>query len=724
MPWVSTLAAGVAVLLAGSPVSTIIQGGAWAGRAVIVVAVVAVVGLLLHRTAPVVVAAGQVAAVLVVLTGISTDQAILGLIPGPDALRELGELMAGAGAQIDTGVAPVPATPEILLLVGVSYGLLAVAVHLAAVSVRAPAAAGVPLLAAFAVPAALADELLPWWTMAAAGLGFGLLLIARDDERRQLPGGVAVVAGAVVLALGVGAIGFVGTAGRFEGGTGSGNSGGSIGLSPFTSLRGQLDLNAPEELFRVRGLPDATYLRALTLRDYVPDTGWQASSPEPGTPLPGPLESAAAATGRTADIAIENVAFRDYWLPLYGTPLDVSDLSEEQWAYDSRSGTAYAQRPRQEDGWVQRALLPEPTVEQLRSAGIAEEPAYLVVDGVDPRVTELAAQVVLGRTTAFDRALALQDYFTGPDSTFTYSLQTAPGTGDDALVEFLTVGRIGYCEQYASAMAVMLRTVGVPARVAVGFTGGTDNGDYRSISTTDAHAWVEAWFEGAGWVTFDPTPLTDGRAITPPYVREARAEATGEGGSLPEDERSNPQREGLTPTPAPIAPLEATPEAAAPRDTAADGFPLWPVGVVLLLAVAALVPLGLRERARRRRMAAVAAGGPDAAGAAWDELLAESADRGGEVKDGESVRATARRLVHDHRLDGDSQQALRQVVGAVEASWYGDAPVEPGVVAEPLRRVRSAIAAGSALSVRNRLLPRSVLRKPGRLRPRARNGAR
>src|SRR5207253_743942 len=109
--------------------------------------------------------------------------------------------------------------------------------------------------------------------------------------------------------------------------------------------------------------------------------------------------------------------------------------------------------------------------------------------GVDPRVTELARQVTGNAGTAFDRAMALQDFFTGPGTAFTYNLQTKPGNGDDALVEFLTVGRQGYCEQFSAAMAVMLRTVGVPARVAVGFTAGVERDGYRSISTSDAHAW-------------------------------------------------------------------------------------------------------------------------------------------------------------------------------------------------------------------------------------------
>jgi hypothetical protein len=316
--------------------------------------------------------------------------------------------------------------------------------------------------------------------------------------------------------------------------------------------------------------------------------------------------------------------------------------------------------------------------------------------------------------------MALQNYFTGPDSQFTYSLQTAPGAGDDALVEFLTIGRVGYCEQFASAMAVMLRAVGVPSRVAVGFTAGVESGTYRSISTSDAHAWVEAWFPGIGWTAFDPTPLTDGRAIDPPYVEEARSEAAGEQPAQ-EDQGLSPDDllPGQAPTQEPVAPEQLPQEAINPAVQDGGGFSWWPLLVVVLLVALGAVPAALRVVDRRRRYAAVAAGGPDAAEAGWSELLAESADRGVDPPSSDTVRATARRLVREHRLEGDAQQALRQVVSAVEASWYGGVHPEPGELDDAVRTVAAGIAGGSALRLRARLLPPSVLRRL-RDRPRAR----
>ncbi len=720
LPWITATIGGLSVLLAGGPVGVIVAGDRWIGYAAAAAVIVVASGLLLHRFGVPAVAAGQCAAVVMLLTALFTDDGLLGVLPGPTAVRGIGELIRSAGQQISVGIAPVPATPEILVLVTAAFGLLGVAVHLAVVSASAPAAAGVPLLAVFAIPAALADGLLPVWTVIAAAAGYGLLLMTGDGARarpataiavlRRLPAAAALVAAAVALAIGIGAgAGFVGTAGRFEGAGGGGN-GGSIGLSPFTSLRGQLDDSGSVELLRVRGLDRASYLRALTLSEYVPGAGWRATPPAPGTPLPGEVQPQPPTPGQVLDVEVENMAFRDYWLPLYGEPLQVVGVPDAQWAYDRRSGTGYTLRPRQDDSWRERTLLPRPSADELRAAGEAGTPpaGYRTVTGVDPRVLALAERIVAGRDTPFDRAMALQDHFTGPDSSFRYSLQTAPGNGDDALVEFLTVGRTGYCEQFASAMAVMLRAVGVPARVAVGFTGGTDFGEYRSIRTSDAHAWVEAYFPGAGWVTFDPTPLTDGRTITPDYVLEARGEG-GTAAALPSGELAPGRLPDGQPAPVPApepAPLGTDP--AAPAPDPGSGWTLWPLAVLALLAAAAAGPTVLRRWQQRQRLAAVAAGGSAAAAAGWQELLAESTDRGVPSRASDTVRAAARRIVREHRLDLPAQQALRELIAAVEASWYGGRHPGSGELTGPVQAVRAAISSGSPLSLSGRLLPRSL----------------
>jgi transglutaminase-like putative cysteine protease len=624
-----------------------------------------------------------------------------------------------------------------LLLVTVAFGVTAVAVHAITVGAGAPAATGVLLLAVFAVPAALADELLPAWILAAAAAGFGLLLLARPGPPVRPPwrpgaSAVVVVAAAVVVALGVGAAaGGVGTAGRFPStsGTGAGRVG-EIGLSPFTSLRGELRQSVPTELFRVTGLPRPAYLRALTLSNYVPDAGWQVRRPGPGTPLTADLPGSDV-PGEQASVRVENVGFRDYWLPVYGVPLSVSGPPADRWSYDPLSGTAYSTRPQQEPSWVQEALLAVPTAEALRARdGDADgvDPAFLDTDGVDSRVAAIAREVTADAPTGFDRAVALTEWFSGPGSPFTYDLATAPGNGDDALVEFLTSGRRGYCEQFASAMAVMLRTLGVPARVAVGFTGGRPaddeaDGGARAVSTADAHAWVEAWFPGAGWTTFDPTPLTDGRAIVPPYVAQAAGET---------DDRTPPTT-AETPPSAPeetAAPVAGAPETVALPDTPApaepaSASPAMPVVLgmiaVLAAALAVVAPAAWRTRLRRRRLAAADAGGAEAADAAWAELLAESADRGAPGTASDTVRTAAERMVHAHGLDGRARRALDAVVGLVEESWYGGVDPAPGALSVPVRNVSDTLRT-VPVPLHRRLFPASVTGRRDRARTgRARN---
>ena len=414
-------------------------------------------------------------------------------------------------------------------------------------------------------------------------------------------------------------------------------------------------------------------------------------------------------------VEIENVGFRDYWLPLFGEPLRVDGVADGQWAYDAPSGTAYSTRPRREDGWTQEALLPAPSADALRAAGgtAGVDPAFLATDGIDPRVAALAAQVTAGADTGFDRAVALTQWFSGPDSAFTYDLSTAPGNGDDAMVDFLTRGRRGYCEQFASAMAAMLRTVGVPARVAVGFTGGREADAGRSVGTSDAHAWVEAWFPGVGWTTFDPTPLTDGRAIVPPYV----AEVTGGPDAPATVDPPQPETAASEPAPATADPAidgGGAPEAppTEPAAGAPDRSAVAPVLLGLLAAVGigglVAVPSLVRRRQRARRLSAATAGGPGAADAAWAELLATSADRGAPCPATDTVRGAARRVADEHGLDDGARRALHAVVGIEEESWYGGVDAAPDALTGPVRAVLDAIAAGTPAGLRGTLLPRSV----------------
>jgi len=131
---------------------------------------------------------------------------------------------------------------------------------------------------------------------------------------------------------------------------------------------------------------------------------------------------------------------------------------------------------------------------------------FLQLPPVAPRVRDLAREVTEGSRSPYEAALRLTQYLSS--ERFTYTLVLKQQTSLDPLEEFLFVRRSGNCEYFAASLAVMLRSVGVPSRVVAGFQRGEWNpyGRYFMVRMKDAHSWVEAYFEGAGWVTLDPSP--------------------------------------------------------------------------------------------------------------------------------------------------------------------------------------------------------------------------
>ena len=153
--------------------------------------------------------------------------------------------------------------------------------------------------------------------------------------------------------------------------------------------------------------------------------------------------------------------------------------------------------------------LGQPSPDELRRAS-AEIPAeiarqYLQLPSLDHRLPRLASEVTGGAATAYDKARAIENYLQKHDG---YTLQLPSSPQRDPVAYFLFVRKAGHCEYFASSMALMLRTLGIPARVVNGFRGGEFNsvtGSYI-VRGRDAHSWVETYFPGYGWITFDPTP--------------------------------------------------------------------------------------------------------------------------------------------------------------------------------------------------------------------------
>jgi transglutaminase-like putative cysteine protease len=155
------------------------------------------------------------------------------------------------------------------------------------------------------------------------------------------------------------------------------------------------------------------------------------------------------------------------------------------------------------------SLLPPLNALKLRAASTEYSPdimeTYLQIPPLDPRIPEFAKEITKNARTPFDKAVAIESYLR---NRFTYTLNLAGKPGDDPLAHFLFETRAGHCEYFASAMTIMLRTLGIPSREVNGFLPGEYNdlgGDYI-VRASDAHSWVEVYFPGMDWQTFDPTP--------------------------------------------------------------------------------------------------------------------------------------------------------------------------------------------------------------------------
>jgi transglutaminase-like putative cysteine protease len=152
-----------------------------------------------------------------------------------------------------------------------------------------------------------------------------------------------------------------------------------------------------------------------------------------------------------------------------------------------------------------------PTVspELLRAATVTGVPDGVhleVPDNLPDIVFDETERLTAGAATPYDAALAIQDWFRDPNE-FSYSLEVQQGHDNNAIESFFRV-RAGYCEQFAATFAAMARIAGIPSRVAVGYTTGNPNDEpgWYTVIGKNAHAWPELWFDGVGWVRFEPTP--------------------------------------------------------------------------------------------------------------------------------------------------------------------------------------------------------------------------
>ena len=263
---------------------------------------------------------------------------------------------------------------------------------------------------------------------------------------------------------------------------------------------------------------------------------------------------------------------------------------------------------------------------------------------------------------------------------FTYSLNVREPDTAQALINFLTKDRRGYCQQFAFAMAVLARVLGIPSRVAVGYTAGSPIGHGRwDVRTSDAHAWPELYFQGAGWLRFEPTPSgSDGQATArqPAYTLPLLRSAPDGTGGVPTPTATVPSA-GVTPGQsgalAKLNRLGAT--GASGGATIAHPSSIWLI-IVAVIAFLLITPRLARSLTRRRRWSRAARDDRKRAQAAWLELLDDLTDYRVPWSASESPRALGAKLTRTARLSPEAAAGLTRIVHATERARYARDPAD------------------------------------------------
>jgi transglutaminase-like putative cysteine protease len=758
-----TVAAGVATVLASIALYPLLAGGTWFWAGIGAVIIASGIGAATRRrTLPVSVCllAALAGEFLYLNAVFAHHQSLAGVVPTGASLHHLGLLVTQATAEIHHRHPPVPLRPGVDLVVVAGIGFVGVLTDLLAVRLHRPAIAGLPLLVLFCAP--LTTPVKPGAVGTALVFCVGVagylgLLSADGRYRLRLWGtvihpwhGDAESAGpdtaplaaaarriglaAVLLALFVPLFVPVARADRLfaDGGGGGGGGAGGQGPSGGVSLPRPLDLlntdlhETPRVVltYRATGQGTPSYLQLYVL-GHVTASGW-TMTPASGTKtlgsggdMPGPAglarvtprlgvhEAISLASGLASGTAASYLL-----LPYPARQVRVAGT----WHVDPGSLMVHSTGARL--AGLRYTVTGEdilPTSQALSHAGRppAALAAYTTVPSAFDRLKSLAHQLAKGQTSQYGEAVAFETWFHRPGN-FRYSLTADSGT----LVQFLTKTKIGSCQQFAFGMAVLARLVGIPSRVVIGFTQGTFKGhDTWVVKTSDAHAWPELYFNGAGWIDFEPTPADalgpagQGTAVVPAY---SEPQTPQDAGSRPQ---GGPQPSNPTPTPSahasPNLPgkLTAGGGGSGPTRTSRGGdqAPVGALAVVLLIAVL-LTPAVIRVVSRRWRWRR-ADGDAVRAHVAWRELCDDLADHRIVYHASESPRALARRIAASLGLAGAEREALVRVARAEERASYAVSPADSARLRADAALVGRAISRASRPVVRwsARFAPPSVL---------------
>lgn len=537
-PWLATPLVAVAAYLGIYGLSAMIEMGPWRTRMMAVLAIVTgavMVVRVISRSRLLPTAVGAVTGFLVCIPAFARgeDGEVLWL-PTPSAIGALAQSVRDAMEYASTTVAPAPMTLELLSIF--TMGLLAqflAAEHLA-VSWRAAASSGLLLILPWMPAVVLQHRVSTTMLLVAIGawvLTLGLTKRLTVTDRVALPGPailatvaamllVVVVAPTALGGNGWGMIPRIAAPNEFDTAT---------RLNLALDLRNSLTTGAdsPVMLYVTTGdRPEVLRLYALTDFD---GAAWDREDPEPtdrsasaGVLWPTSVDNWNDRNRDRLNIQILSLAETNLPVPAVPRTVDV----DSRWSYVSQMDEIVTDGNGTQnltysvvadltyfDAAVLSAMRDLPPLDP--TAGVGAE--YLeVAPAVDlARIQELTEGITADSLSRYDQALAIQTYLRNPDM-FTYDTSVQP-EGADTVSTFLDE-KSGYCVQFATAMVTMLRSIDVPARLAVGFLPGNRERDGAYVVYGgDAHAWPEVWFPNVGWVRFEPTPSAQTGA-TPTYA--------------------------------------------------------------------------------------------------------------------------------------------------------------------------------------------------------------
>lgn len=769
------LVAAGATLLAAAPLMSLYENWTWLFRSLVAVAAVAAAAAAARALRAPVWAQlfAMLAALLLALTWLFRSGGEWLLLPSGATFEHFGVLLGEVPEAVASEAIPVRDHAGLLLLTTLGVGLVAIVVDVVAVGLRRPAVAGLPMLAIYSVPVAVHPGSVPAYTFVIGAFGYLWLVGADNLDRirrfgRRFTGDgrdvdawepsplaaigrrLTVIGALLAVMLPVAVPGMTtGLIDRFGSGlpgSGTGGGGGSAtSVNLFAALDGLLNREVREELVRLTTDDPSPYYLRIGVADEITERGFNHRNPQGASvsqPLPQLTEFAAGVTPHRHSAQVEILGWRMNRAPTYSDLTAISGLDDD-WHYDAEQQVVFNPDDRVSGGYAFEYTRLEFDSAMLRRADPLPDGHDLQRELTEvietPEISELVAGLTETATTQYDKVLAIRNYFSRANG-FRYSLETGSDTTGSAIVDFVIENKAGYCVQYATAMAWMVREAGVPARVAIGFTtGGRRDGDTYVLTNFNLHAWTEVYFQGAGWVPFDPTP---GSAVVGSVDREWSPDPDRPNLNDPNNPNTGPNGGTLDPTEGdPLDPNNRLPDdeigaIGGPLDPDRPTWPLWLAGVAAGLLVMLVLPSLRRAQLRRRRVprkqaaAAIPApepnpgtvtiGDPAAAARhrahqAWDELLDTMIDYEVALDPAETPRVTVQRLVHQCRLDAggrtDAGDGARLLGQAEERASYARTALPTAGLGAALRAVRRALADQSTRWTRARavLLPPSTL---------------